>query len=94
MTFRCLSCSCLVAIDKHKINIISANILYFHDFYGQMFDVNFDCFPRKGILEIDQLITVLLSTGMFVGGVFALILDNTIPGTLSEEMEYANKFLF
>ncbi len=28
----------------------------------------------------DQIITILLSTSMFVGGVVAFILDNTIPG--------------
>lgn len=32
----------------------------------------------------DQLITVLLSTSMFVGGVIAFFLDNTIPGTAKE----------
>ncbi|XP_072026605.1 solute carrier family 23 member 1-like [Amphiura filiformis] len=33
------------------------------------------------IPELNQIITVLLSTGMFVGGVIAFSLDNTIPGT-------------
>lgn len=33
-----------------------------------------------GILQLDQVIQVLLTTGMFVGGFLAFILDNTIPG--------------
>uniref|UniRef100_A0A8C4RCZ7 Solute carrier family 23 member 2 n=2 Tax=Erpetoichthys calabaricus TaxID=27687 RepID=A0A8C4RCZ7_ERPCA len=37
-----------------------------------------------GIAEIDQVLNVLLTTAMFVGGSVAFILDNTIPGTLEE----------
>ncbi|XP_070564739.1 solute carrier family 23 member 1-like [Ptychodera flava] len=37
-----------------------------------------------GNQEVDQIITVLLSTSMFVGGLFGFILDNTIPGTQQE----------
>nr|XP_054767362.1 solute carrier family 23 member 1-like [Lytechinus pictus] len=37
-----------------------------------------------GIPEIDQILIVLLSTSMFVGGFFGFILDNTIPGTAEE----------
>lgn len=33
-----------------------------------------------GILHLDQVIQVLLTTGMFVGGFLAFLLDNTIPG--------------
>lgn len=33
-----------------------------------------------GILQLDQVIQVLLTTGMFVGGFFGFFLDNTIPG--------------
>lgn len=33
-----------------------------------------------GIVEIDQVLNVLLTTAMFVGGSVAFILDNTIPG--------------
>ena len=29
---------------------------------------------------LDQIIKVLLSTGMFVGGFLGFLLDNTIPG--------------
>ncbi|XP_041365515.1 solute carrier family 23 member 1-like isoform X2 [Gigantopelta aegis] len=33
---------------------------------------------------VDQILTVLLSTSMLVGGIIALVLDNTIPGTPEE----------
>lgn len=33
-----------------------------------------------GIPEVDQILTVLLTTEMFVGGCLAFILDNTVPG--------------
>lgn len=39
--------------------------------------------PPTGIPELDQILTVLLTTEMFVGGTLAFILDNTIPGTCS-----------
>ena len=34
--------------------------------------------------EVDQIVTVLLSTSMAVGCIVPLILDNTIPGTIEE----------
>lgn len=34
----------------------------------------------SGVAELDQILTVLLSTEMFVGGFLAFCLDNTIPG--------------
>ncbi|KAJ8263543.1 hypothetical protein COCON_G00160000 [Conger conger] len=37
-----------------------------------------------GIVGIDQVLNVLLTTAMFVGGSVAFVLDNTIPGTLEE----------
>ncbi|CAG09618.1 unnamed protein product, partial [Tetraodon nigroviridis] len=37
-----------------------------------------------GIVEIDQVLNVLLTTAMFVGGSVAFILDNTIPGSPEE----------
>ncbi|XP_036381877.1 solute carrier family 23 member 2-like isoform X1 [Megalops cyprinoides] len=37
-----------------------------------------------GIVEIDQVLNVLLTTAMFVGGSVAFVLDNTIPGSLEE----------
>jgi len=29
---------------------------------------------------VDQILTVLLSTSMFVGGLIGFVLDNTLPG--------------
>ncbi|KAI1239049.1 hypothetical protein IHE44_0012157 [Lamprotornis superbus] len=34
---------------------------------------------ETGIIQLDQVILVLLTTGMFVGGLLGFILDNTIP---------------
>lgn len=42
-----------------------------------------------GIVEIDQVLNVLLTTAMFVGGSVAFILDNTIPG---KEVNIVNFF--
>ncbi|XP_050768684.1 solute carrier family 23 member 1-like [Gymnogyps californianus] len=39
---------------------------------------------ETGIIQLDQVIQVLLTTGMFVGGLLGFILDNTIPGTQEE----------
>ncbi|WAR17070.1 S23A2-like protein [Mya arenaria] len=39
---------------------------------------------KTGNTTVDQLFTVLLSTGMFVGGILGFILDNTVPGTDEE----------
>ncbi|XP_060741910.1 solute carrier family 23 member 2 [Tachysurus vachellii] len=39
---------------------------------------------NTGITELDQLITVLFTTPMFIGGFLGFILDNTIPGTDEE----------
>ena len=38
---------------------------------------------NTGSPEFDQILTVLLSTSMLIGGALALILDNTIPGTIN-----------
>lgn len=34
-----------------------------------------------GNTEVDRVLTVLLSTAMFVGGFIGFVLDNTVPGT-------------
>lgn len=44
---------------------------------GRMSD---GCCVHSGVAELDQILTVLLSTEMFVGGFLAFCLDNTIPG--------------
>ena len=35
---------------------------------------------ETGSKPADQILTVLLSTSMFVGGAIAMFLDNTVPG--------------
>uniref|UniRef100_A0A672GUQ5 Solute carrier family 23 member 1-like n=2 Tax=Salarias fasciatus TaxID=181472 RepID=A0A672GUQ5_SALFA len=37
-----------------------------------------------GVIELDQVFQVLLTTSMFVGGFFGFVLDNTIPGSKHE----------
>jgi len=37
-----------------------------------------------GSANLDQILSVLLSTSMFVGGLVGFILDNTVPGTEKE----------
>ncbi|XP_072508744.1 solute carrier family 23 member 1-like isoform X2 [Notamacropus eugenii] len=39
---------------------------------------------QTGIIQLDQVIQVLLTTGMFVGGFLGFVLDNTIPGSQEE----------
>ncbi|XP_062954719.1 LOW QUALITY PROTEIN: solute carrier family 23 member 1-like [Cynocephalus volans] len=39
---------------------------------------------QTGLLQLDQVIQVLLTTGMFVGGFLGFLLDNTIPGSQEE----------
>ena len=41
-------------------------------------DVIFNC---VGIIELDQALTLFLSTGIVLGGVVGFTLDNIIPGT-------------
>uniref|UniRef100_A0A3B3XCW8 Uncharacterized protein n=1 Tax=Poecilia mexicana TaxID=48701 RepID=A0A3B3XCW8_9TELE len=37
-----------------------------------------------GVVEFDQMLQVLLTTSMFVGGFFGFVLDNTVPGSKQE----------
>uniref|UniRef100_A0A3P8TFB7 Solute carrier family 23 member 2 n=1 Tax=Amphiprion percula TaxID=161767 RepID=A0A3P8TFB7_AMPPE len=39
---------------------------------------------QTGVKEVDQVLTTLLTTNMFVGGFLGFFLDNTIPGTKLE----------
>ncbi|XP_056284942.1 solute carrier family 23 member 1-like [Pseudoliparis swirei] len=39
---------------------------------------------ENGVKEVDQVLRILLTTNMFVGGVLGFFLDNTIPGTKRE----------
>ncbi|XP_072562422.1 solute carrier family 23 member 1 [Paramormyrops kingsleyae] len=62
-------------------------VLGFSMFFGLMLPNYLDTNPgsiRTGVPELDQIITVLLTTEMFVGGFLAFVLDNTVPGTREE----------
>uniref|UniRef100_A0A8C7XL74 Solute carrier family 23 member 1-like n=1 Tax=Oryzias sinensis TaxID=183150 RepID=A0A8C7XL74_9TELE len=39
---------------------------------------------QTGITELDQVLRILFTTHMFIGGFFGFFLDNTIPGTKGE----------
>ncbi|XP_021566469.1 solute carrier family 23 member 1 [Carlito syrichta] len=47
-------------------------------------DAHWPLVCSTGIPEVDQILTVLLTTEMFVGGCLAFILDNTVPGSPEE----------
>uniref|UniRef100_W5NHW4 Si:dkey-106n21.1 n=1 Tax=Lepisosteus oculatus TaxID=7918 RepID=W5NHW4_LEPOC len=62
-------------------------ILGFSTFSGLVLPTWFNSNPEiidTGIEELDQVIMVLFTTHMFIGGFFGFILDNTIPGTEKE----------
>uniref|UniRef100_A0A4W4H875 Solute carrier family 23 member 1 n=1 Tax=Electrophorus electricus TaxID=8005 RepID=A0A4W4H875_ELEEL len=62
-------------------------VLGFSMFSGLMLPNYLDTHPgsiQTGVPELDQILTVLLTTEMFVGGFLAFMLDNTIPGTRRE----------
>ncbi|KAM8860808.1 solute carrier family 23 member 1 [Synchiropus picturatus] len=62
-------------------------ILGFSTFSGLVLPTWFHSNPGiidTGIKELDQIIIVLFTTHMFIGGFFGFILDNTIPGTDKE----------
>ena len=47
-------------------------------------EINIRLFHYVSVLKVDQILTVLFKTSMAVGCIVALILDNTIPGTIEE----------
>ncbi|XP_037308195.2 solute carrier family 23 member 2 [Pungitius pungitius] len=62
-------------------------ILGFSTFSGLVLPTWFHSNPGiidTGIKELDQVIVVLFTTHMFIGGFFGFVLDNTIPGTEKE----------
>lgn len=50
--------------------------------------LNRHCFPVPGVKEVDQVLHILLTTNMFVGGFLGFFLDNTIPGRLIKRMVF------
>nr|XP_028577977.1 solute carrier family 23 member 1 isoform X1 [Podarcis muralis]XP_028577978.1 solute carrier family 23 member 1 isoform X1 [Podarcis muralis]XP_028577979.1 solute carrier family 23 member 1 isoform X1 [Podarcis muralis] len=83
----------ITAVGLSNLQFVDMNssrnlfVLGFAMFFGLTVPNYLDSRPNAintGIAEVDQILTVLLTTEMFVGGGIAFILDNTIPGTLEE----------
>ncbi|XP_043996540.1 solute carrier family 23 member 1 isoform X2 [Gambusia affinis] len=83
----------ITAVGLSNLQLVDLNssrnlfVLGFSMFFGLTLPAYMDTHPkaiRTGVAELDQILTVLLSTEMFVGGFLAFCLDNTIPGTREE----------
>lgn len=83
----------ITAVGLSNLQFVDMNssrnlfILGFAMFFGLTLPNYLDSRPNAintGVPEVDQILTVLLTTEMFVGGGIAFILDNTIPGTQEE----------
>ncbi|NXJ15875.1 S23A1 protein, partial [Odontophorus gujanensis] len=82
----------ITAVGLSNLQFVDMNssrnlfVLGFSMFFGLTLPNYLDAHPRAintGVSELDQILTVLLTTEMFVGGTLAFILDNTVPGTRS-----------
>ncbi|XP_041863889.1 solute carrier family 23 member 1 isoform X2 [Melanotaenia boesemani] len=83
----------ITAVGLSNLQLVDLNssrnlfVLGFSMFFGLTLPTYLDTHPNSistGLAELDQILTVLLSTEMFVGGFLAFCLDNTIPGTQKE----------
>uniref|UniRef100_A0A8C6KWJ9 Si:dkey-106n21.1 n=1 Tax=Nothobranchius furzeri TaxID=105023 RepID=A0A8C6KWJ9_NOTFU len=83
----------IAAVGMSNLQYVDLNssrnllILGFSTFSGLVLPTWFHSNPSvvdTGIKELDQVIVVLFTTHMFIGGFFGFILDNTIPGTDKE----------
>ncbi|NXL12706.1 S23A1 protein, partial [Mesembrinibis cayennensis] len=83
----------ITAVGLSNLQFVDMNssrnlfVLGFAMFFGLALPNYLDSHPKAintGVPELDQILTVLLTTEMFVGGTIAFILDNTIPGTQEE----------
>ncbi|KAF3705406.1 Solute carrier family 23 member 1 [Channa argus] len=83
----------ITAVGLSNLQLIDLNssrnlfVLGFSMFFGLTLPTYLDTHPNSiqtGLVELDQILTVLLSTEMFVGGFLAFCLDNTIPGSRQE----------
>ncbi|XP_072486548.1 solute carrier family 23 member 1 isoform X2 [Notamacropus eugenii] len=83
----------ITAVGLSNLQFIDMNssrnlfVLGFSMFFGLMLPNYLDSNPtaiNTGVPEVDQILTVLLTTEMFVGGCLAFILDNTVPGSPEE----------
>ncbi|XP_057234685.1 solute carrier family 23 member 1 isoform X5 [Malurus melanocephalus] len=83
----------ITAVGLSNLQFVDMNssrnlfVLGFAMFFGLTLPNYLDSHPgaiNTGVPELDQILTVLLTTEMFVGGIIAFVLDNTIPGTQEE----------
>ncbi|XP_048474633.1 solute carrier family 23 member 2-like [Rhincodon typus] len=81
----------ITAVGLSNLQFVDLNssrnlfVLGFSIFFGLMLPSYLKQNPLvTGISEVDQVLNVLLTTAMFVGGCVAFLLDNTIPGTIEE----------
>ncbi|XP_068061602.1 solute carrier family 23 member 1 isoform X1 [Anomalospiza imberbis] len=83
----------ITAVGLSNLQFVNMNssrnlfVLGFAMFFGLTLPNYLDSHPgaiNTGVPELDQILTVLLTTEMFVGGTIAFVLDNTIPGTQEE----------
>ncbi|XP_059716118.1 solute carrier family 23 member 1 isoform X3 [Haemorhous mexicanus] len=83
----------ITAVGLSNLQFVDMNssrnlfVLGFAMFFGLTLPNYLDSHPgaiNTGVPELDQILTVLLTTEMFVGGTIAFVLDNTIPGTQEE----------
>ncbi|XP_025300842.1 solute carrier family 23 member 1 [Canis lupus baileyi] len=83
----------ITAVGLSNLQFVDMNssrnlfVLGFSMFFGLTLPNYLESNPgaiNTGIPEVDQILTVLLTTEMFVGGCLAFILDNTVPGSLEE----------
>uniref|UniRef100_A0A7N6B0Q7 Solute carrier family 23 member 2 n=1 Tax=Anabas testudineus TaxID=64144 RepID=A0A7N6B0Q7_ANATE len=81
----------ITAVGLSNLQFVDLNssrnlfVLGFSIFFGLMLPSYLKQNPLvTGIIEVDQVLNVLLTTAMFVGGCVAFILDNTIPGSPEE----------
>ncbi|KAM8897587.1 solute carrier family 23 member 1 isoform 1-T2 [Spinachia spinachia] len=83
----------ITAVGLSNLQLVDLNssrnlfVLGFSMFFGLTLPSYLDKHPesiKTGLAELDNILTVLLSTEMFVGGFLAFCLDNTIPGSKQE----------
>ncbi|NXE93059.1 S23A1 protein, partial [Menura novaehollandiae] len=83
----------ITAVGLSNLQFVDMNssrnlfVMGFAMFFGLTLPNYLDSHPgaiSTGVAELDQILTVLLTTEMFVGGTIAFVLDNTIPGTQEE----------
>ncbi|XP_033996379.1 LOW QUALITY PROTEIN: solute carrier family 23 member 1 [Trematomus bernacchii] len=83
----------ITAVGLSNLQLVDLNssrnlfVLGFSMFFGLTLPAYLHTHPSSihtGVAELDQILTVLLSTEMFVGGFLGFCLDNTIPGSRQE----------